>query len=276
MMPGIEAVSRALSIASLALLTLLSLVAPLVAPHDPRLVDMPARLDQPTVRHPLGTDGVGRDVLSRVVYGGRTSLTLTLVATSATAMIATAFGMLAGYRPGLVDDVVMVVTGLFDGIPGIAILIAIAGLLGPGAPALILGLVIVAWPTFSRVVRTEVRRVAALPFVESLRVAGASHAQIIVGHILPNVAGPILVLLTTRMATSIISVASLSFLGLGVQPPTPDWGVMIRDALPYMRARPLLLIVPSVCVLAVTYGLTALAELVRRRLDVRRTHVAVA
>ena len=184
--------------------------------------------------------------------------------------------MLAGYRPGLVDDVVMVVTGLFDGIPGIAILIAIAGLLGPGAPALILGLVIVAWPTFSRVVRTEVRRVAALPFVESLRVAGASHAQIIVRHILPNVAGPILVLLTTRMATSIISVASLSFLGLGVQPPTPDWGVMIRDALPYMRARPLLLIVPSVCVLAVTYGLTALAELVRRRLDVRRTHVAVA
>ena len=275
-MPRIGTISRALSIGSFALLTVLSLIAPVVAPQDPLRVDMPARLEQPTTRHPLGTDGVGRDALSRVLYGGRTSLALTLVSASATAVIATAFGVLAGYRRGWGDDIVMVVTGLFQGIPGIAVLIAIAGLLGPGAPALMLGLVIVAWPTFSRVVRTEVIRVAALPFVESLRASGASHGQIVLRHILPNVAGPILVLLTTRMATSIISVASLSFLGLGVQPPTPDWGVMIRDALPYMRTRPLLLIVPCVCVLVVTYGMSGLAELVRRRLDVRKAHVAVA
>ena len=275
-MRRIGTISRALSIGSLTFLTLLSLIAPLVASHDPLRVDMPARLEQPTTRHPLGTDGVGRDALSRVLYGGRTSLALTLVSAGATAVIATIFGVLAGYRRGRVDDIVMVVTGLFQGIPGIAVLIAIAGLLGPGAPALILGLVLVAWPTFSRVVRTEVIRIAALPFVESLRVSGASHGRIILRHIVPNVAGPILVLLTTRMATSIISVASLSFLGLGVQPPVPDWGVMIRDALPYMRTRPLLLIAPCACVLSVTYGMSAVAELVRRRLDVRRARGAVA
>lgn len=276
MIPGIGAASRSLATGLLAILTILSVIAPLVAPHDPQLVNMPRRLEGPSSTHLLGTDGVGRDAFSRVLFGGRSSLTLTLVSTSATALIATVFGVLAGYRRGWVDNVVMVVTGLFQGIPGIAVLIAIAGLLGPGTPALVLGLVIVAWPTFSRVVRTEVLRVAALPFVESLRASGASHVLIIVRHILPNVAGPILVLLTTRMATSIIAVASLSFLGLGVQPPVPDWGVMIRDALPYMRSRPLLLIVPSLCVLVVTYGLSALAELVRKRLDVRRMHRAVA
>ena len=269
-------ITRAISIAIFALLTLLSLIAPLVAPHDPLLVEMRARLVVPSHVHPLGTDGVGRDAWSRILYGGRTSLALTLLSTSATALIATAVGVVAGYRKGWVDSVVMVITGLFQGVPGIAVLIAIAGLLGPGAPALMIGLVIVAWPTFSRVVRTEVIRVTALPFVESLCVSGASHMQIVVRHILPNIAGPVLVLFTTRMSTSIISVASLSFLGLGVQPPLPDWGVMIRDALPYMRTRPLLLIIPCSCVLAVTYGMSALAELVRQRLDVRHSHVAVA
>ena len=275
-MKGAATIARNASIAAFALLTLATILAPLVAPHDPRLVNMSVRLEEPGGSYLFGTDGVGRDVLSRGLYGGRHSLLLALAATASTAFIAIGLGTLAGYCGGWVDDAVTVVTGLFHGVPGIAVLIAIAGLLGPGAPALVLGLVIVSWPTFSRVVRTEVLRVATLPFVEALRFAGASHPRIVLLHILPNIAGPILVLMATRMAASIVAVASLSFLGLGVQPPTPDWGIMIRDALPYMRTRPLLLLIPGLCVLTATYGLGSLAELARSRFDVRRLRAVVS
>jgi len=275
-MKGAATIARNASIAAFALLTLATILAPVVAPHDPRLVNMSVRLEEPGASYLFGTDGVGRDVLSRGLYGGRHSLLLALAATASTAFIAIGLGTLAGYCGGWVDDAVTVVTGLFHGVPGIAVLIAIAGLLGPGAPALVLGLVIVSWPTFSRVVRTEVLRVATLPFVEALRFAGASHPRIVLLHILPNIAGPILVLMATRMAASIVAVASLSFLGLGVQPPTPDWGIMIRDALPYMRTRPLLLLIPGLCVLTATYGLGSLAELARSRFDVRRLRAVVS
>ena len=275
-MKGAATIARNASIAAFALLTLATILAPVVAPHDPRLVNMSVRLEEPGGSYLFGTDGVGRDVLSRALYGGRHSLLLALAATASIAFIAIGLGTLAGYCGGWVDDAVTVVTGLFHGVPGIAVLIAIAGLLGPGAPALVLGLVIVSWPTFSRVVRTEVLRVATLPFVEALRFAGASHPRIVLLHILPNIAGPILVLMATRMAASIVAVASLSFLGLGVQPPTPDWGIMIRDALPYMRTRPLLLLIPGLCVLTATYGLGSLAELARSRFDVRRLRAVVS
>lgn len=275
-MKGAATIARNASIVAFALLTLATILAPVVAPHDPRLVNMSVWLEEPGGSYLFGTDGVGRDVLSRALYGGRHSLLLALAATASTAFIAIGLGTLAGYCGGWVDDAVTVVTGLFHGVPGIAVLIAIAGLLGPGAPALVLGLVIVSWPTFSRVVRTEVLRVATLPFVEALLFAGASHPRIVLLHILPNIAGPILVLMATRMAASIVAVASLSFLGLGVQPPTPDWGIMIRDALPYMRTRPLLLLIPGLCVLTATYGLGSLAELARSRFDVRRLRAVVS
>lgn len=275
-MTRLGTILRGVSIAAFAALTLVTVLAPFVAPHDPRLVNMSVRLQGPSSAYALGTDGVGRDLLSRAIHGGRHSLLLALVSTTATALIAILLGTLAGYCRGWVDDTVTITTGLFHGVPGIAVLIAIAGLLGPGASALILGLVIVSWPTFSRVVRTEVIRVSTLPFVESLRFAGASHLRIIVLHILPNIAGPILVLIATRMATSIVAVASLSFLGLGVQPPVPDWGVMIRDAMPYIRTRPLLLVVPGLSVLGATYGLGSLAELARSVLDVRRLRAIAA
>lgn len=277
-----DAVSRAypitllLALGALILLGVVSVVAPWLAPHDPLLVVMELRLAPPTVAHPLGNDGVGRDLLSRVLHGGRMTLVLTVGSTALTVVIAVGVGVVAGYFGGVLDDILMVVTGLFHGIPAIAVLIAIAAILAPGAPALLVGLVIVSWPTFSRVVRTEVTRVAARPFVEVLRAAGASHARIIVLHVLPNVAAPILVLAAARMGTVIVSVASLSFLGLGIQPPTPDWGAMIRDAIPHVHTNPNLLIAPVLCVLAATYGFTALAEQLRIRLDVHRRAQAPA
>ncbi|TVQ96981.1 MAG: ABC transporter permease [Spirochaetaceae bacterium] len=271
-----RSIALPVALGALALLVVVSVGAPLLAPHDPRLVAMELRLAPPTAAHPLGNDGVGRDLLSRVLHGGRMSLLLTVGSTALTVGIAVGFGVAAGYFGGLLDDVLMVVTGLFHGIPAIAVLIAIAAVMDPGAPALLVGLVIVSWPSFSRVVRTEVTRIAALPFVEALRAAGASHARIIVFHLLPNVAAPILVLAAARMSTVIVSVASLSFLGLGIQPPTPDWGAMIRDAIPHVHTNPNLLIAPVLCVLISTYGFSALAEQLRIRLDVHRRGEAIA
>lgn len=272
--PSGATIFRGTAVVAFGLLVLATIAAPLVASHDPRLVNMAVRLQGPSVTYVFGTDGVGRDLFSRALHGGRLSLLLALASTLTTAAIATVAGTLAGYCRGWIDSTLTAVTGLFHGIPAIAVLISIAGLSGPGAPALLLGLVIVSWPTFSRVVRTEVMQIARLPFVETLRFAGASHLRIIVLHILPNIAGPILVLAATRMASSIVAIASLSFLGLGVQPPAPDWGVMIRDSLPHMRVQPLLVLVPGLCVLCATYGLNSLAEIARSALDVRRTRMA--
>lgn len=267
---------RLISMLGLVVLILFSILAPLVAPHDPKLVNMSVRLQEPGPEYLFGTDILGRDLFSRTLFGGRQSLLLSLISTTATAGISIILGTLAGYCRGWVDDILTVTTGLFHGVPGIAVLIAIAGLLGPGTTALTLGLVILSWPTFSRVVRTEVIRVTALPFVEALRFAGASHLRIVIVHILPNIAGPILVLIATRLATSIVAVASLSYLGLGVQPPTPDWGVMIRDSLPYIYTHPQLLLAPGICVLCATYGLGSIAEFVRSALDVRRIRTMLA
>lgn len=256
---------RALSIGLLVAIVTISLCAPLVAPHHPLEIDMTNRLQEPSQGHLLGTDVVGRDVLSRLIYGGRSSLLIALWATAFTAVIATATGLIGGYFGGGIDTLVMLTTGLFHGIPGMAVLIAIAGVLGPGPVTLLLGLVVTAWPTFSRVMRSEALRIRHMPFVEDLRGLGASHARIISRHVVPNLAGPFLVLSATRMSAAIVAVSSLSFIGLGLPPPTPDWGVMIRDSLPYLRTQPLHLVAPGLTIVIVTLGLNSIADVIRGR-----------
>jgi len=258
-------VVRVVSISMLVAVIGVSVFAPWFAPHPPLEIDMTNRLQPPDAEHVLGTDVVGRDVLSRLIYGGRSSLLVAVWATAATALIATTAGLLGGYAGGTIDTLVMVATGLFHGIPGMAVLIAIAGVLGPGAFTLFLGLVVTAWPTFSRVMRSEALRIRQMSFVEDLRGFGASHFRILVLHVVPNLAGPLLVLSATRMSAAIVAVSSLSFIGLGLPPPTPDWGVMIRDSLPYLRTQPLHLVAPGLTIVMVTLGLNSIADAIRER-----------
>ena len=253
----------------LVFILLVSLFAPLLAPYDPYQLDMRHALEPPCAAHLLGTDAIGRDVLSRIMYGGRQSLLLAAAATGLSMTLGCIIGMIAGYFGGKTDLVITAVSNVFQGIPGMTMMIAIAGLMGSGVTSMLLALVITSWVGFSRLVRGEVMKLKQEYFVEGLKGLGAGNMRILLLHIGPNLIGSILIIFATRIASAMLSVASLSFLGLGLQPPTPDWGVMISDARTHFRQVPMLAIAPGVMIVLLSLSITILADALRDRLDVR-------
>ena len=254
----------------LAAIILSGIFAPQLAPMNPFEPNMAVRLQPPSAAHLLGTDALGRDLLSRTIYGGRSALLLSLVSTVLALGIGTLVGLLAGYFGGWTDDVLLTVSNIFQGIPGISFMVAVAGFVGPGITGLLLALVVGSWAGFARIVRAEVMQLAAEPYVEQLRVLGAGDARILLRHILPALGGTLLVLGSVRLGRGVLAVAGLSFLGLGVQPPTPDWSTMISDAMLYYRQAPHLIIVPGAAIVLLVSALNMVGQLLRSRFDVRR------
>ncbi|WP_337798330.1 ABC transporter permease, partial [Phascolarctobacterium succinatutens] len=214
----------------LAFIILGSILAPLLATHNPFEPDMANRLQSPCWQHLFGTDALGRDMFSRILYGGRASMLLTLISSVLALILGVGVGLLCGFYGGKLDMFFTVLSNIFQGIPGSCFMIALAGILGPSIYSLVLALVVTSWAGFSRIVRAEVLQLMGEPFIEGLRCLGCSDWRIIVCHLLPNIANKLLVLVTIRLGRGILAIAGLSFLGLGVQPPTPDWSVMINDA----------------------------------------------
>ena len=260
---------RAIAATSLGLIAAACLSAPLIAPHAPDAIDMANRLAAPSDDHPLGTDHLGRDLLSRLVWGGRSTILLALVTTVATLAVGLVMGAVSGYFGGLADDAIEGFVLLFQGLPGLSFMLAIAGTLGPGATSILIAVVITSWADFSRVVRAETLRLREAQWVETLRSLGAGHGRIIALHIVPNLIGPVVVLFTLRLGRIILAIAALSFLGLGLQPPAAEWGVMISDARAYHRAAPLVMIAPGLCIVAVVLCVNLLGDDLRDRLDAR-------
>lgn len=254
----------------LAAIILSGIFAPQLAPMNPFEPNMAVRLQPPSAAHLLGTDALGRDLLSRTIYGGRSALLLSLVSTVLALGIGTLVGLLAGYFGGRTDDVLLTVSNIFQGIPGISFMVAVAGFVGPGITGLLLALVVGSWAGFARIVRAEVMQLAAEPYVEQLRVLGAGDVRILLRHILPALGGTLLVLGSVRLGRGVLAVAGLSFLGLGVQPPTPDWSTMISDAMLYYRQAPHLIIVPGAAIVLLVSALNMVGQLLRSRFDVRR------
>ena len=254
----------------LAMIILSGIFAPQLAPMNPFEPNMAMRLQAPSAAHLLGTDALGRDLLSRMLYGGRSALLLSLVSTVLALGIGTLVGILAGYFGGRVDDVLTMVSNVFQGIPGISFMVAVAGFVGPGVTGLLLALVVGSWAGFSRIVRAEVMQRTAEPYVEHLRVLGCSDGRILCRHILPALGGTLLVLGSLRLGRGVLAIAGLSFLGLGVQPPTPDWSTMISDAMLYYRQAPHLIIVPGTAIVLLVSALNMAGQLLRRRFDVRQ------
>ena len=254
----------------LAFIVLSGIFAPQLAPMNPFEPNMAIRLQGPTAAHLLGTDALGRDLLSRMLYGGRSALLLSLVSTVLALGIGTVVGVLAGYFGGRVDDLLTTVSNVFQGIPGISFMVAVAGFVGPGVTGLLLALVVGSWAGFSRIVRAEVMQRAAEPYVEHLRVLGCGNGRVILRHIMPALGGTLLVLGTLRLGRGVLAIAGLSFLGLGVQPPTPDWSTMISDAMLYYRQAPHLIIVPGAAIVLLVSSLNMVGQLLRRRFDVRQ------
>lgn len=264
----------ALSGGLLLLILLMTIFAPWLAPYDPTAIDMTARLVPPGSGHFLGTDALGRDVLSRVIYGGRASLLLAVAATSCSMALGLLIGLAAGYCGGIVDSVITGISNIFQGLPGTVMMIALVGILGSNTGSIVLALVLTSWVGFSRLVRGEVMKVKSELYIEGARCLGASHMRILLRHVLPNIRTNCIILFTTRVGRVVLSVAGLSYLGLGIQPPTPDWGEMISgSARRYFRSAPHLLWAPGLCIILLTLSINQLGDALRDRLDVKQDSV---
>lgn len=251
-------------------IALLAVLAPFISPADPLAIDYAHTAAPPgTPGHLLGTDAVGRDILARLIYGTRVSLQVGAVAVGIAATLGTAVGLTAGYYGGIVDNVLMRAVDVFLAFPVIVLAIAIIAVLGPSLVNVMIALGLVAWTTYARVVRGQVLVLRELDFVQAARAAGTGDARIILRHVLPNATAPIIVLATVGMAGAIIAEAALSFLGLGVQPPTPSWGSMLNEGRAFLRTAPHISTLPGLAIMITVLGFNFLGDGLRDALDPR-------
>ena len=216
--------------AVMAVFVLMAVFAPLVAPYDPLDQDLPQKFDGPSLAHPFGQDELGRDILSRVIYGARISLTAGLAAVAVATVVGTIVGLVAGYLGRWPDSLLMRLMDVLLAFPSILLAIVIVSILGPSLPNAMLAIGIVFIPQIARVVRSAVISVRERDYIEAERAIGAGDVQIVFSGILPNSMAPLIVQATLTLATAILDVAALSFLGLGARAPTPEWGAMLTDA----------------------------------------------
>jgi peptide/nickel transport system permease protein len=245
-----------------------ALVGPYLWTIDPDAIAY-LRFEGPSWAHPMGTDELGRDTLARIIHGAWVSLQVGLISVSIAFVGGVVFGLLAGYYKGILDTVLMRIVDIMFSLPGIILAIVIAGLLGPNRRNAMIAIGIVITPAFARVVRGAVLEVMGFPFVESARALGSSHARLMARHVLPNIAAPVIVLVTVYLSTAILSEAALSFLGLGTQPPEASWGGMLSSARSYLEISPWLSIFPGLAIMVVVLGFNFLGDGLRDILDPR-------
>jgi peptide/nickel transport system permease protein len=242
------------------LLVLSALAAPWIAPHDPNVQDTSRRLEAPSDAHPLGLDDLGRDVLSRIVYGSRVSLRVGFSVVLLASLIGVTLGAIAGYFGGWADLLVMRLCDILLSFPGILLAIALVAVLGPSLNNVILALVVTAWVGYARLVRGQVLKVREMEFVTAAKALGAKSPRVIVLHVLPNIMNPVIVMATLGLGGVILSEAALSFLGLGVQPPTPSWGSMLTAGRRYLGLANHLAIFPGAAIMLAVMGLNFLGD----------------
>lgn len=247
----------------------IALLAPLIAPHHPNEGDLTMRLKPPSREHLLGTDPLGRDLLSRVIYGARISLQIQVVAVAIAMAIGTILGMAGGYYGGKFDNVIMRLMDILLAFPGIFLAISIIAVLGPGLANLMLAAGIYSIPQFARIVRGSVLSLKEKEFIEAARAVGENDFNILFRYLLPNSMAPIIIQTTLRMATVLLTASGLSFLGLGVQPPTAEWGAMLSNARAYLITAPHVATVPGVAIMLVVMGFNLFGDGLRDSLDPR-------
>ncbi len=252
----------------LSLLILSAVLAPQLAPYDPLEMDFTVRLAPPSAEHWFGTDEFGRDILSMLLYGGRISLLVGVVAVTFALFFGVTFGVLAGYFPKL-DNLIMRITDVWLAFPTFLLAIAIVAILGPGLTNAMIAVGVASTPQYIRVVRGAVLSVKEQEYIAAAKALGARNGRIILSHVLPNVMAPIIILSTLQFGSAILSAAGLSFLGLGVQPPTPEWGAMAFASRSYIRQAIWMGIFPGVAILLMVLGFNLLGDGLRDVLDPR-------
>jgi peptide/nickel transport system permease protein len=247
-----------------------ALFSPWIAPQDPDAIDLPARLDSPSHMHWFGTDELGRDILSRVIYGARISMLVSSCVVATSLALGLIIGSIAGYYGGAIDRFVNVVLmNAFLSFPGILIAIAFVAFRGPGIFNLVLALSLGGWVGYARLVRGQVLAAREREFVEAARALGASDLRIIVRHILPNIIQPVIVQAAIGMAGAVLAEATMSFLGLGVPPPTASWGTMLNDGRAHLFDAPHLVLFPAATVMLAVLSFNFIGDALRDYLDPR-------
>jgi peptide/nickel transport system permease protein len=243
--------------------------APLLTPYNPNIQNLRQLLSPPTSAHWLGTDNLGRDILARLLYGGRATILAAAFAVAIGATLGTALGLLGGYYGRLVDHVIGRLVDTLFAFPGLLLAITLIAILGPGLISVMIAVGVWTIPTYARVVRGVVVGIKQKDFIEAARCIGATDLRIIRSYILVNSAAPVIVLSTLSMASAILAAAGLSFLGMGAPPPNPEWGAMLSDARSYMQVEPQLSIYPGVAIITVVLALNFVGDGLRDALDPR-------
>jgi peptide/nickel transport system permease protein len=253
-----------------ALLIIAALAAPLIAPANPSAQNLAARLQSPSHSHWMGTDELGRDIFSRILYGARISLFVSICVVLGCGLTGLTLGMLAGYRGGIFDRIVnLFFINAFLSFPGVLLAIAFAAFFGPGIGKVILALIITGWAGYARLARAQVLKAKELEFVLAAKSLGASHTRILLQHLLPNILQPVLIQATIGMAGAILAEATLSFLGLGVLAPLPSWGSMLNDARSHLFDAPHMVVFPALAVMLAVLAFNLLGDAWRDWLDPR-------
>ena len=256
--------------AILLVLTAAALFAPLVAPYDPLGQNLDQDLIPRSSEHWLGTDKLGRDILSRIIYGGRISLLVGITTVSLSLAIGIVIGSLSGYFGGWIDQMLMRLVDILMAFPGILLAIAFTAVLGPGLDHVILALCLIGWTGYARLVRGEILSLRERDFIQAARSLGCRPKRIILRHLLPNLLPPLLIQSTFGLAAAIVAEGSLSFLGLGVEPPTPSWGAMLNDGRQFLLVAPHLTTYPGLALMLTVLALNLVGDALQERLQTRR------
>jgi len=259
--------SAMLGLIIISIMALIAIFAPLIMPYGYEQIDVMNTFASPSAEHWCGTDDLGRDILSRLMYGGRYSLRIGIIAVAFAGVAGAAIGAIAGYYGGAADMTLMRILDVFQAIPGLILSIAVSATLGAGFNNCIIALAIGMTPSFARMARASILNIRKTEYLEAATSINASNFRIIVKHVLPNALSPLIVQATMSVASAILVAASLSFIGLGVQPPTPEWGAMLSAGRNYIRNYPHMVIFPGITIMIAVFSLNILGDGLRDTLD---------
>lgn len=250
-------------------LTVAAVLAPVLSPHDPNAVDVARKFLPPSAEFPLGTDHLGRDVLSRLLFGARVSIGSTMVAAIAISLVGVAMGLVTGWFGGIVDTTVSRVVDILLAFPTFLLALAVTAALGPGLGNVVVAIVLAWWAGYARIVRSAVLSEREKPYIEAARSIGASTWRILGRHLMPNIVAPVVVLTTLDLGAVLLGLSGFSFLGLGVQPPTPEWGAMLSEGRTYLGRAPNMMFFPGAAIFLMVLGFNLLGDGLRDVLDPR-------
>lgn len=251
-------------------LIIIAIFADYIAPHDPEKTDLSKRLLPPCAEYPFGTDQMGRCILSRIIFGTRISLAVGVIVVGASALIGISLGTISGYFGGVIDEIIMRVVDAFMAFPSTMLALGIAGLFGAGFVNMVIALIVVDWTQYARLVRASVASIREREFIKASIGLGMGNLYVMLRHVLPNALSPLIVMATTGLGYVILSAAGLSFLGFGVQPPTPEWGYMLNDGRMFIRTAPYIMIFPGLAIMVAVLAFNYLGDGLRDVLDPRK------